>query len=145
MNVLKKLMMVKNTTECEVVVSEVVKAVSMCYGEDERGLYSSTRKIESVECRWMAWVFIRLYLPDVPMKRLATEFGLSDHTTVINGLRQMRYRIKASKEYGAMYNRLRGMINVELPGIKRHELDWGVIEWRQRALMLENELKKYKN
>jgi hypothetical protein len=127
------------------VVLAVVAAVCVCYKVRPEVLYRQTREVEAVEPRWMAWVFMKLFMPKCTLKEMAAEFGLEDHTTVIHGLKKMRYWIKVQKEEAEMYERMREVIRLDVPDIEKHELDWDVEEWQQRCLALERELKRMKN
>lgn len=125
-------------------VQAVVTAVCVCYNVQPEVLYRQTRELEAVEPRWMAWVFMKLFMPKCTLKEMAAEFGLEDHTTVIHGLKKMRYWIKVQREEAEMYARVREVIRLDVPDVEKHELDWGVEEWQQRCLVLERELKRMK-
>lgn len=125
----------------------VIAAVCEEYNMNPDDLLEDTREMHVVEPRWMAWVFIKLFEPEYRLKELAAMFGLRDHTTVINGLKKMRYWVTVRAAEGERYNRIREQLLVVLAAEvltekKKHEVRWECKDWQRHALLLEWKVKE---
>lgn len=133
--------------DLEGVARYVIAAVCEEYNILPADLLEDTREMHVVEPRWMAWVFIKLFEPEYRLKELAAMFGLRDHTTVINGLKKMRYWVTVRATEGERYNRIREQLLVVLAAEvltenKKHEVRWECKDWQRHALLLEWKVKE---